>query len=297
MATTQLLSPLDPRTNAFDQNLKLAEIALEQQLGPHWDYVSPQRGAATKRLSLRSGLDQWSTQVTEALPGEALEFLWETNETYAYVRTMHDHYLGWIFLEDFESSVQFTQEVGQKITALRAHAFSEPKVSAKIVDELCLGALVWVSAPEEHVDKCGTSWKHVHLANNQEAWIHSECFAPRPEQNPTELALRLLDTPYVWGGRSAWGLDCSGLVQLVHQYFGQPLPRDSDQQQAALEAVKEPQRGDLAFFPGHVGIMLDQHQMLHANGKYMRVTINTLGEGEYGQMLKNTCTGFGRWAQ
>lgn len=289
MAQTQLL---DTRIKAFNHDLNMAEEALEDQLGSEWTFITPKQAIATHRISLRSGLDRWSTQVTEALPGEHLEFLWETNGTCAYVRTMHDGYLGWIPLADCRFA---EQDVGDKITALRAHAFREPKVSSKIEAELCLGARVWISAPEEHIDKCGTSWKHVHLANGKEAWMNGHCFQPRTEKDPTELALRLLDTPYVWGGRSTWGIDCSGLMQLVYQYFGQFLPRDSDQQQESMMAVEEPQRGDLAFFPGHVGMMLDQHRMIHASGKYMRVTVSTLGEGQYGEMLQNTCTGFGRW--
>ncbi|MFC6667030.1 C40 family peptidase [Deinococcus radiopugnans] len=121
------------------------------------------------------------------------------------------------------------------------------------------------------------------------------CPFPLEDADPAALALRFLDTPYVWGGRSAWGLDCSGLSQLAFAAFGQFLPRDADQQQEALTVVTAPQRGDLAFFPGHVGVMLDGQRMVHANATHMRVTVETLGEGEYGQRLAAGCTGFGRW--
>jgi cell wall-associated NlpC family hydrolase len=135
------------------------------------------------------------------------------------------------------------------------------------------------------------------LPDGAAAWVQAVCFGPVPvpEGDVADFALRLLETPYVWGGRSAWGLDCSGLSQLAYAAFGRPLPRDADLQQEVLTGVKEPVRGDLAFFPGHVGIMLDERWMVHANATHMRVTVETFGEGDYGKRLQDTCTGFGRW--
>ena len=105
----------------------------------------------------------------------------------------------------------------------------------------------------------------------------------------------MLGAPYVWGGRSAWGLDCSGLTQLAYAAEGRPLPRDADLQEAALTPVTQPRRGDLAFFPGHVGLMLDGRRMVHANATHMCVSVDTLGEGEYGARLAGALSGFGRW--
>lgn len=89
--------------------------------------------------------------------------------------------------------------------------------------------------------------------------------------------------PYLYGGRSAIGLDCSGLVQLALMAAGKSCPRDSDQQihmGAAVEKVDNLQRGDLVFFKGHVGIMLDQTQVLNATARTMRVEIEPLSELE-----------------
>ncbi len=95
-----------------------------------------------------------------------------------------------------------------------------------------------------------------------------------------ERALFLLDTPYLWGGLSCAGLDCSGLMQQAFAAVGIAIPRDSDQQREAIGSALSdedvPQRGDIAFFPGHVGFMLDDMHLLHANVHHMRVSIDPL---------------------
>ncbi len=282
----------DPRTHAHHPDTRMAEEGLRGQLtGTDWTYVVPQPIAATARLTLRAAPRADAPQVTEALPGEALERLWEDGHGWAYVRTLHDRYLGWTPAAGLGTRLEGETLT---VTALRAHAFAGPRVSQPIVGELCLGARV-ARAPGEVAEEGGRCWVPVSLPDGTAAWVGEAVLSPLADVDPAALALRFLDTPYVWGGRSAWGLDCSGLSQLAFSAFGQPLPRDADQQQEALDTVTVPRRGDLAFFPGHVGVMLDDRRMVHANATHMRVTVETLGEGEYGQRLRAGCTGFGRW--
>ncbi|WP_188902849.1 C40 family peptidase [Deinococcus aerophilus] len=282
----------DARIHAYDPELQLAEDALRGVVGDAtWTYPTPQPVVAAARLSLRAGPQPEAAQVTEALPGEALERLWGSGAGWVRVRTLHDSYLGWAREEGL---VPPPEGEALTVTALRAHAFAGPKVSRSLVAELCLGARV-VRVPGEVVVEGGRRWVPVALPGGAAAWVQEVTLSPIPEPDVAALALRFLEAPYVWGGRSAWGLDCSGLTQLVFRAFGRPLPRDADQQQAALESVDAPQRGDLAFFPGHVGLMLDDRRLVHANATHMRVTVETLGEGVYGRQLAAGCTGFGRW--
>jgi cell wall-associated NlpC family hydrolase len=105
----------------------------------------------------------------------------------------------------------------------------------------------------------------------------------KPARDFVSVAERFLGTPYLWGGRSRLGLDCSALVQLSLAAAGVDAPRDSDMQQAELGTtvlipadLEGLQRGDLVFWPGHVAIMSDAVMMVHANAHHMAVAIEPL---------------------
>jgi cell wall-associated NlpC family hydrolase len=101
------------------------------------------------------------------------------------------------------------------------------------------------------------------------------------------VAERLLGAPYLWGGKTSLGLDCSGLVQLALAMSGIEAPRDTDMQERALGRPVDLapdlaglRRGDLVFWRGHVGIMQDDTRLLHANGHHMEVASEPLVEAE-----------------
>ena len=108
-------------------------------------------------------------------------------------------------------------------------------------------------------------------------WLPSVHLAPvdHPEADPVEVATLFLGTPYLWGGNSSFGIDCSGLVQAACLACGIPCPGDSDQQEQELgHALPEgtaPQRGDLLFWAGHVALVVDGETLIHANAHYMAV--------------------------
>ena len=280
------MNRLDPRIHAYDEVGRVAELSLLDRLDSSFRFVQPTlawNGPA--RLSLHARPDDHSPQVTEALPGEALSVVLTRPDGWAWLRTVADGYLGFARTGTL---LPQAPDNALKITALRGHIYAEPSIKAGLVGEVCLGARV--ASTGAAVTEHGRGWREV-----EGGWLRESCLEPLPDADPAALALRFLGTPYVWGGRSGWGVDCSGLTQLVFAAFDRALPRDADMQQDALEAVEVPKRGDLAFFNGHVGLMLDGQRMVHANATRMAVSVETLGEGEYGEKLHSELLGFGRW--
>ena len=160
-----------------------------------------------------------------------------------------------------------THRVSQPMT----HVYPAPAKKTRPVGWLSYGALVRVEGAEAGFAALATGG-----------------FVPAPHLAPRDAAVvdwvaeaeRLLGIPYLWGGRGSTGLDCSALVQLALQAAGCGCPRDSDMQEAELGRTlapgTAPQRGDLMFWAGHVGIMLDPARLLHSNGLNMAVGIETL---------------------
>ena len=208
------------------------------------------------------------------------------------VAVERDGYLGWVPA----SALGTLPEGAHRFAGLRGHIFAEPEVSAARVAELSYGAPLYVRA--EGKGEAG-SWSQVALsgAGEEEGYVYSrmltsvDVLEPTPK-SLTDFALQFLRTPYVWGGVSAWGLDCSGLVQTVYRAFGVALPRDADQQSACgREVLPEAVRAaDLLFFPGHVAIALGAERFVHANAQHMSVSVDSFSGDAYGQRLRRALT-------
>ncbi|HSK39666.1 MAG TPA: NlpC/P60 family protein, partial [Arenibaculum sp.] len=115
--------------------------------------------------------------------------------------------------------------------------------------------------------------------------------AESPAHDPVATALSFLGTPYLWGGRSSLGIDCSGLVQIALSMANVRAPRDSDMQRDAIGTLVsgaeggdgagtgiEPRRGDVVGFPGHIGLMLDGERLVHATAFTLSVCIEPLAD-------------------
>ncbi|WP_407539092.1 NlpC/P60 family protein [Deinococcus radiomollis] len=288
------MSELDLRVHAVHTERGVVEPALVGQF-PTLRVLAPRTVYAAGQIPLHARPDGTSPQVTEALHGEALELLEELPGGWSWVRTLHDGYLGYAQTGN-PSDLAPVQPVTVQIP--RSHLFAAPSIKAPILARLGRGATLASldSQPVRHGDYL---WWRVAFEEG-EAYLHDA--ASQAASDLPAFAEGYLHTPYVWGGRTAWGLDCSGLAQLWagRDFQGKDkqgrsrLPRDADQQQAATTPVEKPEAGDLAFFEGHVGIMLSGGRMLHANATHLRVTVETLGEGEYGRRLEAGLLGFGR---
>ncbi len=114
----------------------------------------------------------------------------------------------------------------------------------------------------------------------------------------TELSGKFLTIPYLWGGTSDFGFDCSGMVQRLYRFVGKEIPRNADQQRDFTDTVPgfdSALPGDLVFFKGHVGLYLGDGKMIHANGHSASVSVDDLfEESEYQKLLMSIFEKIGR---
>ncbi|CAM3688562.1 NlpC/P60 family protein [Litorimonas haliclonae] len=160
-------------------------------------------------------------------------------------------------------------EPSHSVSALRAPVFNNPDIKSHITQFLPLNAQVQGGKEEGDFIEVGVG-----------AFIHSrhlKALSNLPSgQDYVDFAEMYLGAPYVWGGTGDKGLDCSGLLQMALCAVGRDAPRDADMQEQDLgERLKttgetdELRRGDLIFWPGHIGIMSDEETLLHANAFHM----------------------------
>jgi cell wall-associated NlpC family hydrolase len=211
---------------------------------------------------------------TEALMGERVT-VYDEHEGWAWGQLHSDGYVGYLPGADLGAP---GPEATHRVGAIRTFVYPGANLKLPCTGYLALNTTVTVS---------GTDGDYARLASGGFVFAaHLTELASR-EEDFVAVAERLLGTPYLWGGRTSLGLDCSGLVQTALAASGIAAPRDSDMQEARLGTAVEIrpdlsglERGDLVFWKGHVGIMLDSTRLLHATGHTMSVSIEPLAVAE-----------------
>ena len=254
----------DPRTNAYRPDL-----AAEHLRGT----VEAERYAAGERRQVASSVlpvrrePRFDAPLdTEVLHGETVT-VYEEREGWAWVQLDHDGYVGYVPSAGLVAGITAPSH---RVSALRTYVFPEPDSKTPPLAMLSLNARIAVAEP---------AGRYLRLENGGFVYARHAVLAGETADDFVAVAQRFLGTPYLWGGRTSVGLDCSGLVQLAAAAAGHAVPRDADmqaeeagqpvdwQQGAALE------RGDLVFWEGHVGIMTSADEFLHANAYHMAVEL------------------------
>ncbi len=191
----------------------------------------------------------------------------ETREAWSFVEAEADGYCGWIS----HSAIGPDHPVTHRVSAAATHLYSAPDLKSPTLAALSLNACVQITGQEGSF-----------LRRDTGQWLPRQHLAPldQPETDPVSVAECLLGTPYLWGGNSRAGVDCSGLVQLALHACARACPGDSDMQERALGTPLPPgtpaRRGDLLFWRGHVAWISAPDTILHANAHSMSVAYEPL---------------------
>ena len=217
------------------------------------------------RAVLRGEPHPDASRTTELLFGERFT-VYESREGWAWGQAQNDSYVGYL------SSDALGESVGSdhRVVALMTPLLPAPDLKRIAQDMLPLNAAVKIASRRNG---------YAQLADG--GFVYEKHLAPIDAKSPDWVATaeRFLGVPYIWGGKTQAGLDCSGLVQTALAASGISVPRDTDMIEKFLTAESRSRaRGDLVFWKGHMGVMLDEARLLHANAFHMQVAIEPLAE-------------------
>ncbi|KWT64224.1 NLP/P60 family lipoprotein [Hyphomicrobium sulfonivorans] len=263
-------APLDPRRNAFRPDLA-AETLYGRVSAPNYAEAVPAQ-IVRSSVPLRISPSPSNGFETEALFGEKVA-VYENRDGWSWIQLARDRYVGYVPTEALSPDVQ---PVTHKVRSLGTFVYPVPDIKSPPIMHLSMNAGLNIAEGDD---------RFMMLSGGGFVVTRHVAEINRFQPDFVEVAERFIGTPYLWGGRTRMGIDCSGLVQVALEACGFTAPRDTDMQQAELgEAVAVPdvlnglQRGDLIYWKGHVGIMADSITLVHANAHHMQVAAETLPE-------------------
>jgi cell wall-associated NlpC family hydrolase len=210
---------------------------------------------------------------TEALSGEGVTVYETTPQGWCWAQLETDGYVGWM---PADALAREGPAPTHRVNVPRTLAFPSPSIKTPPARALPFAARVAITRNDGPfaVTAAGDYLPARHLVP-----------VATTESDFVAVAERFLGAPYLWGGKTALGIDCSGLVQVALGACGFTCPRDSDMQERALGAARDPasvrgdlRRGDLVFWKGHVAVARDRETLLHANAFHMAVAVEPLSE-------------------
>lgn len=268
------LDPLDHRLNAYRPDL--AEVSLKGKVSADRFVKGVPARIAVAFTDMRNIPDPACGLDTQLLYGERVQIL-ERQDKWLWVKKEVDGYVGWIDAHVVDDQ---TDDPTHMVCVPRTFFYPSPDLKLPHKGIRSIGSLLNVV---DEVEVRGTPYSI--LATGEVVVSRHIRLVGSFDQDYVGVAESLLGTPYLWAGTTAFGLDCSGFVQLAMRMAGQNVLRDSDMQAATIGGEIDPggdhenlQRGDLVFWRGHVGICQGEGMMIHANAHTMNVTSEPLEE-------------------
>jgi cell wall-associated NlpC family hydrolase len=260
--------PLDPRLHAYRADL--ADVHLEGKVSAARFTEGRPHTVVAALVDVRGAPHADASQTTQALMGEAA-LVFEIANGWAWCQFGRDGYVGYVPAAALaEGAAEATHEVAVPST------FLYPAANLKTAPYTAIYMNTALAVAEE-----GEKWSRI--ADGRHVFTPHLRLLGAAAADPAALATLFEHTPYLWGGRTRLGLDCSGLVQTAFQACGRPCPRDTDMMEHELGQPLDfdaavLQRGDLVFWAGHVGMMLDGERLIHANGHHMMTVVEPLSD-------------------
>lgn len=213
---------------------------------------------------------------TELLFGEYFEVK-NYNKKWAFGINCSDNYKGWVEIKNLGEPL----DNNYKITSLQSLVYETPNIKSKVKFNLFMGSLI-------NVENIKKNWVQIRLNKNDEFGfvdINSISSLDYSHKNWVGVAEKFINTPYKWGGKTALGIDCSGLLQISLLSCGKHIPRNTEEQfKMKLEDIPYQQglsRGDLVFWKGHVAIVQNKNKLVHANQFHLKVFSEDINDTIY----------------
>ena len=223
---------------------------------------------------MKSNPTETSLLETECLFGETVEILDESLD-WVYCKLNTDNYYGWVKKENLGK----TENPTHRVIANRTFVYADKNPKSNHLLYLPLGAQLVINNIQ-------SEWAEIRLYNNksQVGYVPSKHIVSLDHKVRDWVAIAELSlgTPYKWGGRDTIGIDCSALLQLSYQTYGENIPRNTSQQvklkKKNIKDFDDLKRGCVVFWKGHVGIMIDKFNCIHANAFHMQTKIEPLNQ-------------------
>tara|TARA_X000000950_G_C13719682_1_gene579698 strand:+ start:193 stop:909 length:717 start_codon:yes stop_codon:yes gene_type:complete len=221
---------------------------------------------------MKSSCDEFSTQLNQCIFGEKIKII-DQQENWCYIKLISDGYQGWVKKSSIGEIGQPTHSICRNNTLI----YQKPSSMSLSIGVLPLEAKIKVKSS----NKMWSKFFYIYKNKNVDAFIFNKNIQNIRNKTADWVATAetFLNKPYLWGGRTFLGIDCSGLVQISLQTALINFPRDTNLQIKFKKGFTEEsqlKRGSLVFWEGHVGIMINPFDMIHANGFHMRVNIEKL---------------------